>query len=688
MSMPILLPVVGLLSVLQADAGWRELQCPPTRRDDSQLWQTVSTLADLSQPGVLSAVHGEQNAYSEVAAGPEAAEILYRFDGERSLEYAELAVNVPIPEGAPGLGIEFLGDAHPLPVRLRVVDVTGECFQYTLGACQQGRWQFGAAVLQPRTDHWGGDENGELDAPLSLQSIVLDRATGQGFTGEGTISLRRLTICRREEGVLTPHGIGVEVPTDREWLVYEPGEPVRLRVAVTSPGADANAPLTLRLVDPFGVAQWDSTVEGLGGARDVSFIPPSPGHWDLQIRVAGAEDDALAPWADFRFAVIAPQAVDTDGPLGVCTHFSQGWDQRLLDLLPIVGVATPRDECSWAAVEVAPGELRIPDHVRSYVDRSEALGLTPLVIADYANSHYDDGGFPTSPEAIAGFARYGGFMASELGEAAPFFEIWNEWTGGCGMNGLRGDAEAYPPLFIATAEAIRAARPEARIVGVGGEYGTVEDLSGIVRTMIGQGAADHMDAFSIHPYHYPSLATAAYREGLVAVSEVANEVAGRELGMCLTEVGWPTHTGDRGSDFLHQSRCLVRMALMSLTVPSVEKVIWYDLKDDGTDLNYNEHNFGLVHNDSFGWAPKPAFVALAVLARALNGRQVGDWSYAENLWRVPMEGAGRRVTAVWAENGSATVTVAPGATVYDMFGQPIAAEATLTVGWDPVYVAE
>ena len=53
-----------------------------------------------------------------------------------------------------------------------------------------------------------------------------------------------------------------------------------------------------------------------------------------------------------------------------------------------------------------------------------------------------------------------------------------------------------------------------------------------------------------------------------------------------------------------------------------------------------------------------------------------------------MEGTGGRVTAVWAENGSATVTVAPGATVYDMFGQPIAAEATLTVGWDPVYVAE
>ena len=117
-------------------------------------------------------------------------------------------------------------------------------------------------------------------------------------------------------------------------------------------------------------------------------------------------------------------------------------------------------------------------------------------------------------------------------------------------------------------------------------------------------------------------------------------------------------------------------------------VIWHDLKYDGTSLNYNEHNFGLVHNDSFGWAPKPAFVALAVLARALNGRQVGDWSYAENLWRVPMEGTGGRVTAVWAENGSATVTVAPGATVYDMFGQPIAAEATLTVGWDPVYVAE
>lgn len=684
----LLLPMAGLLTVLQDEGAWRELQPPATRRDDSELWQLVESLGDLAEAGAVTVVAGDQNAYAEVHGGPEGLEIRYRFEGREGLEYVELATDIALPDPTPGLGLEFRGGAHPLPVRVRVTDSSGEVFQYTLGECRQARWQRGAAVLQPRADHWGGDGNGELDAPLRLASIVLDRARGQGFVGEGTVWLRGLVVCRREEGALTPHGIRIEVPRDREWLVYEPGEPVRLRVTLTAPEVEVGTALSASLCDPFGASGWESVLEGSTRSTVVVLDPAQCGHWDLRLRVAGMEEEPLAPWADFRFAVLEPHAIDPGGPLGVCTHFSQGWDPRVLGLLPLAGLGTLRDECSWGAVEPEPGELTIPDHVRAYVERSGALGVRPLIIADYGNRHYDGGGYPTSPEAIAAFARYAGFLASELGETVPFFEVWNEWTGGCGMPGLRGDPETYPPLFIATAEAIRSARPEATVIGVGGEYGGVEELARLVTTMIGQGASEQMDGFSIHPYQYPSLADAAYRERLVAVSEAADQAAGRTLPMWITEVGWPTHAGERGVDFLHQARCLVRMTLMSLTVPTVEKVIWYDLKDDGTDLNYNEHNFGLVHHDSTGWAPKPAFVALGVLARALAGRGVREWSLEGGLWRVPLEGAGGRLTVVWAEEGEVEVPVPDGARVMDMFGRPMAVEGSVGVGWDPVYIGE
>jgi len=33
-----------------------------------------------------------------------------------------------------------------------------------------------------------------------------------------------------------------------------------------------------------------------------------------------------------------------------------------------------------------------------------------------------------------------------------------------------------------------------------------------------------------------------------------------------------------------------------------EKICWYDFKDDGLDLNYNEASFGMVHHEQFALA--------------------------------------------------------------------------------------
>ena len=47
----------------------------------------------------------------------------------------------------------------------------------------------------------------------------------------------------------------------------------------------------------------------------------------------------------------------------------------------------------------------------------------------------DRGGFPNSPEAIAGFANYAVELARQTRGQVAMFEVWNEWVGGCGMTG-------------------------------------------------------------------------------------------------------------------------------------------------------------------------------------------------------------------------------------------------------------
>ena len=64
------------------------------------------------------------------------------------------------------------------------------------------------------------------------------------------------------------------------------------------------------------------------------------------------------------------------------------------------------------------GRYAMPDFVTAHLTRSAELQMRPLIIFDYNNPHYDNDGFPNSPEAIAAFGRYAVDLAADprLGE--------------------------------------------------------------------------------------------------------------------------------------------------------------------------------------------------------------------------------------------------------------------------------
>jgi hypothetical protein len=159
--------------------------------------------------------------------------------------------------------------------------------------------------------------------------------------------------------------------------------------------------------------------------------------------------------------------------------------------------------------------------------------------------------------------------------------------------------------------------------------------------------------------------------------------------MWISEVGWPTNTGDKGSSFLQQARCLARTYALALGSPDVERVLWYDLKDDGTDPAYTEANFGLLHHENYLLAPKPSYVALAQFVEMTSGRTRGPCERsAEGLWTATYEGADDRVRMVFmdSEGQTASVAVPPGAVVTDLFGRVLDAGAETEVDTNPVYI--
>ncbi len=668
--------------------GWREIKTPPTRRDASAMYQLAGVLDPLDDAARWQAATHDQSAGAVVTAGEGreagqgALRISYGFSGRDGLEYVDLAGRAPLPLDATALGLWMRGGGHALPCRVRVVDAGGECYQYDMGSLVSGRWTLGVSRIEAG-HHWGGDGNGRLDPPLTLASIVLDRL-GNQFRATGEATLAELGVYREVPERLTPHGLRVAVPEDQAHLVYKPGQPVRLRVA-----ADAELPvparISTRLVDPFGTVVSEAAAD-LRQERStyLTITPDASGAYDLILRLAGREDDLDGPWADFRFAVLPHLAPGgDDSPFGVSTHFGQSWPLEIMPLIARAGITFYRDEIYWSAVEQTRDQLAIPDKCRRYIRRGAELGLKPLVIADYANRFYDDYAYPVSPEARAGFARYAGLLASELQPELQHIEIWNEWCGGCGMGGRRGTAEDYGPTYLQAAESVRAANPQAMVCGIGGEWG-----SDPLPAMMAGGAGAAMDAFSIHPYHYPQLPGRWLCDHLQRASAGGARAAGRPVPLWITEIGWPTHMGGSGSSFLHQARSLVRAMVIALT-GGAERVFWYDFMDDGRDVTYNENNFGLVHHPDFALAPKPAYVAYAHLIALLQGRRLVVQGVSRGgLWRTVYEGGGTRVTVAWAAEKAQrfSVHLPHGARIEDMFGRPLTAEGQIEVTWDPVFV--
>jgi hypothetical protein len=206
--------------------------------------------------------------------------------------------------------------------------------------------------------------------------------------------------------------------------------------------------------------------------------------------------------------------------------------------------------------------------------------------------------------------------------------------------------------------------------------------------MTGAGAGARMDGFSVHPYCYPQLPGEPFRDNLEQMVAAAEQGAGKPLPLWITEIGWPTQLGATGSDFLHQARCLVRAGLIAAAVPGVERVIWYDFKDDGRDVAYNENNFGLVHHQDFMLAPKPGYVAVANMIAMMDGRKVVSQAREGDLWRTVLDGDRGRVTVLWADqlDSVVKVPVPPDSKAVDMFGRQVAAIDGVEVTADPVFV--
>jgi hypothetical protein len=376
---------------------------------------------------------------------------------------------------------------------------------------------------------------------------------------------------------------------------------------------------------------------------------------------------------------------------GVNIH---GASARDFDLIADAGFKFVRIDLTWQAVERSPGKYEWSryDHM---AEELAARKLRPLFILSYSNPIYAPEvevkhgrralRKPAAPKvrvALAAFSNWAAEAARHFARYDPVFEVWNEpdldafWP-------PRSSATEYVALANSACNAVRAASPDAIIIGPGAAKPPTRTLPRpeFLSAVLASELAGCLDAISVHPYLHISEMPHAGQHWQLLRALIAKEGRSRRapLPLVSSETGLSTGGGSllhRPPDESAQAFYAVRMLLQNFE-SGIPISIWYDWKDDGDDESEAENRFGLVRRDL---SPKPAYVAVKTAFRELSGLRLACSRHYDNGQAdLVFGGSGSKLkVASWSDAASgARLRLPAGAeAVVDMYGQALPHDAT------------
>ncbi len=358
-------------------------------------------------------------------------------------------------------------------------------------------------------------------------------------------------------------------------------------------------------------------------------------------------------------------------------------------LLREAGVQWTREEFFWHEIQAQPGgPLRWSGDSQGLYnyDRSiqalDQASIHMLGLIDYDPAWLKG----QNPPLDAWIGDWGDFVyqvVARYGRNGPIkhWQIWNEPN--YEIFGARAgvyDAEHYAHVLHVARVAAKAADPEATIVlsGLASIYDyppspqTYDSFDYLER--LGElGAWANFDILALHPYRADAPEGSPWRRD--RASPFPDEMRRLDALMLrygakpvwFTEVGWSTSRSRYGVSEDQQAQFLQRFYVLALAHPSVEKIFWYDFRNDTSpDAPYDqprynraehEFHFGLLRR-TYPLDPndptlrKPAYLAYRALTGFLGGLQLEQTLADGQRADLPKTywyrfGGARRVDVLW-----------------------------------------
>lgn len=593
-----------------------------------------------------------------VHSGAKAAKLKYVFRQDVTpRQYVEVVIGRHLGAQVKSVSAWVFGDGSKQMLKLRALDATGEWLQYRFGPIDWKGWkQVTIALDKPTLEvSWGGNGDGKPDSPLERVSFLVDSPV-RPYEGELVFDdityaavgdpLDFVRVAAKSEalgnafyGVAPSFAVQVENGLDAPQMAF----PVVLRVL----GADDQE-----------LARAEQTVDlPAKGHAEISLSPalPSYGLYRAVVGYQGREKTiafSYLPSADTRESDLA-------SPFGVSMHFghgSRGPIENNLKLASDMGIRWLRDDGSWGSIEREKGVYKVPETFDRFLRTARKdWGCEPLIILDYANSLHCKDQSTSTDEERAAFANWSEFMAREYRDSVTFWEVWNEPN--IGFWKPQPNPKDYAALLKVTYAAVKRGNPDAQVVAM---VTAGIDLK-FIENVLAEGTVGYFDAVSVHPYRYPTAPEAGKTtmlDHLQKLVALLDKYGAKDMPIYNSEVGWPNQEDPRGLPEAISANYLSRMYVQLHAIPQIRATFWYDFQNDGLKRDYNENNFGLLHND---FSPKAPAVAYRMTSLALKGRRyVKELATKDDTTRAYLfAGAdGSQVVAAWSVAGTGALAMA------------------------------
>ena len=403
-----------------------------------------------------------------------------------------------------------------------------------------------------------------------------------------------------------------------------------------------------------------------------------------------------------EFSVVNISSGKTNDKSGISTHFYNGKNnpEKLLGTIGKGGIGLIRDDIRWNVVESKLGEYVIPDNLLKELEYAKENDIDVMLILGNGNTLYENTSPPTTNAALDAFEEYCYQAALKTKGYAKYFEVWNEFNHSDNKSKPGYTTQTYANILMRAYRAVKRANPDA-VVFLGGlcRVGSPLDedyewLDELLPKITGENMC--FDAVSIHPYRFLSPENGQFKETVKAFKDYLSVKGLSDIPLWISEMGWPSYKTLRNQISLkEQAEYLVRMLAINDAYSLAERVIWYDLENDGTLASDTESNFGLLNNKTYmptANSAKPSYLAYANYNAMTYGyTPCGGEERADGTLVSKYENNGDMLYICQNASSDVSINVSDFSNgglvyVYDIFGNAVEFENSVSVGKSPIYI--